>query len=147
MLSCSPVVDYKQGVEILANKIRSYEENAPYIATIRGIHGIGKSRFGRDILQTSGFSQRGLLIKPHDLRREQYRRDTFKYILLEIDQIDNAYQDLIDLDVKKFCGKKCDYQVLVVHQLAPLLDSSLSLERILKFFDLVVENKEHPSYR
>lgn len=147
MLSCSPVVDYKQGVEIIANKIRSYEENAPYIATIRGIPGIGKSHFGREVLQTLGFSQHGLFTKPHDLDRDQYTRDTFKYILLEIDEIDNEYQGLIDLELKKLYGKASDNQILVVHQLAPLLDSSLGLEQILKFFDLVVENKEHPSYK
>ncbi len=147
MLSHSPVVDYREGIDILTSKIRSSEQNAPYVATIRGITGIGKSHFGREVLQTLGYSQRGLFVKPHDLRREQYVQDTFKYILLEIDQIDNEYQDLIDLEVKKRYGTNSDYQILIVHELAPLLGSSLSLEAILKFFDLVVENKEHPHYQ
>ena len=147
MLSRCPVVDYQEGVDLLYHKIESFSGNKPYIVTIRGISGIGKSHFGRDVLQHFGYSRRGLLTKPHDLSREQYARNPLDFLLLEIDWVDNAYQDLIDLTVQKRYGKRCDSQIVLVHQLDPLVDSFQDLEKVLKYFDVVVENMEHPAYK
>jgi len=147
MLSHSPVVDYREGVDILAKKIRAYEQNAPYIATIRGISGVGKSHFGRGIVEKLWFSKKGTFTKPHNLERELEQKTALEYALLEIDHIDSDYETLIERKTKQLWGIVPDCRVLIVYDLARLLSSDLSLERIFTFFDLVVENKEHPNYK
>ncbi|MDP3698282.1 MAG: hypothetical protein Q8R47_01710 [Nanoarchaeota archaeon] len=146
-LSRSPVVSFQEGIDVVARRIFTYSHSAPYIATIRGISGVGKSHFGREVLGKLGFSQRGLFTKPHDLSREQYARDTFKYILLEIDEIDNAYDMIIERKTKDLFCKVPDHRIMVVYDLGRMLDSRITLPRLFSFFDLVVENKKHPNYR
>ena len=62
---------------------------------------------------------------------------------MEIDQFDSPYDMLIDIKTKHLYGKVPDTRILVVHDLEPLL-TDLSLDDILQFFDLVVENDTHP---
>ena len=147
MLSRSPIVSFQEGIDIFTQRILYYSGSAPYIATIRGESGIGKSYFGRSVLEKLWFRKNGTLTKPHDLEREISQKGTLDYVLLEIDQFDNDYEQIIEGKVKNLCGKIPDYRMVVVHQLAPLLNSNLTLPRILSFFDLVIENKEHPNYR
>jgi len=145
MASNSRVVSYQDGVDILTQQVLSFSGQTPYIATIRGTPGIGKSHFGREVLAKLWFLKNGTLIKPHDLEREQEK--TLDYVLLEIDKIDNGYERIIGRHVRDFCGKIPDYRMVIVPELAPLLTSTLTFQRVLSFFDLIVENKEHPNYR
>ncbi|MDO8511194.1 MAG: hypothetical protein Q7S55_03445 [Nanoarchaeota archaeon] len=147
MISGSPVVSFQEGIDALARRIFTYTGTDPYIATIRGMSGIGKSHFGREVVGKLYFKKQGTLTKPHDLEREKQQKGTLDYVLLEIDQFDNSYDELIDLRTRNLCGKVPDYRIFIVRDLGRLLDEKLKLSRILSFFDLVVENKEHPDYR
>ena len=147
MVSRSPVVSFSEGVEAVSQRVLTYTSTAPYIATIRGISGIGKSHFGREVVGKLYFTKQGTLTKPHDLEREKSQKGALDYVLLEIDQYDNAYDEIVERKTRDSFGKVPDYRIAVVHELEPLLDKGLTLQKMLSFFDLVVENKEHPDYR
>lgn len=147
MLQHSKVVSLDEGVDLLARRIFTYMGNSPYIATIRGISSVGKSYFGREIVGKLYFQKQGTLVKPNDVAREQQQKGKLDYILLEIDQFDNPYDELIDLKMKKICGKVPDYRIMIVHELAPLLNQNVTLPRMLEFFDLIVENQGNPQYK
>ncbi len=147
MLSHSPVVSLTEGIEVVTQRIFTYSGSAPYIVTIRGIPGIGKSHFGREIVGKLYFQKQGTLTKPHDLEREISQKGALEYVLLEIDQFDNPYEEIIERKTKDSCRKVPDYCVLIVYELGRLLDKDITLEKLRSFFDLVVENKEHPDYR
>lgn len=147
MVSRSPVVSFPEGIDILAQRIFTYTGAGPYITTIRGMPGIGKSHFGREVVSKLYFQKQGMFIKPHDLEREATQRKKLEYLLLEIDEFDNPYEELIEHRTKDFCGKVPDYRIVIVRDLGRLLDEKLKLSKILGFFDLVVENKDHPDYR
>ena len=66
--------------------------------------------------------------------------------MLEIDQFDNPFDGVIEQKTKELYGKVPDYRIVIVHDLGSILDEKLKLARILEFFDLVVENKEHTHY-
>lgn len=147
MSSRSPVVSFQEGIDFLAKRIFTYTDTGPYIVTIRGISGVGKSHFGRDVVGKLYFQKQGMFTKPHNLEREVTQRERLEYVLLEIDEFDNPYEELIERRIKDFCGKVPDYRIMLVYELAPLLDKDLALQKMLIFFDLIVENKAHPNYR
>ena len=146
MVSRSPVVSFSDGIEVVTQRILTYPGSAPYITTIRGISGVGKSHFGREVLEKLWFSKKGTLTKPHDLEREVSQKRVLEYVLLEIDQFDNGYEEVIAHKVRDSCDKVPDYRIMMVYELGPLLDEKLTLEKMLAFFDLIVENKDHPDY-
>lgn len=143
----SPVVSFYEGVEVVAARILSYTGPAPYIATIRGMSGIGKSHFGREVLGKVWFSRTGTLTKPHDLERQIRQKEKLDYILLEVDQYDNGCDEIIQRKSRDACGKVPDYRVVILRELASLLDENLTLQKMLGFFDLIVENPENPNYK
>ena len=147
MISRSPVVSFQEGIEVVTQRILSYSDSTPYIATIRGMPGIGKSHFGREVIGKLYFKKHGTLTKAHDLELEKQQKGRLDYVLLEIDAIDNAYDEIIGRKTKDSFGKMQDYRIAVVHDLGSILDEKLTLAKILEFFDLVVENKENPSYK
>ena len=141
------MVSFSEGVEVVSQRVLTYTDAAPYIATIRGMSGIGKSHFGREVVGKLYFQKSGTFTKPHDLGREKSQKGALDYVLLEIDQFDNGYDEVTERKTRDACGKIPDYRVVVVYELGPLLDEKLTLARMLTYFDLVVENKEHPDYR
>jgi hypothetical protein len=147
MLQHSRVVSFDEGVDLMARRIFTYMGNDSYLTTIRGVEGVGKTHFGREVIGRLYFQKSGTMVKPHDLEREQRQKGKLDYVLLEVDQFDNPYDELIDLTMKKLCGKVPDYRIMIVHELAPLLDEKVTLSEIFKFFDLIVENKNNPAYR
>ncbi|MEK6940251.1 MAG: hypothetical protein AABX31_06005 [Nanoarchaeota archaeon] len=74
LLSRSPVVSFQEGVDTVARRIFAYSGSTPYIATIRGIQGVGKSHFGREVVAKMYFQKPGTLTKPHDLEREKQQK-------------------------------------------------------------------------
>lgn len=147
MVSHSPVVSFSEGIDVVAQRIFTYAGSVPYVVTIRGISGVGKSHFGREIVGKLYFQKHGTLTKPHDLERELEQKGKLEYVLLEIDEIDNGYGLIIERKTKDLFRKVPDYHIMVVYDLGKMLDEKLTLARILEFFDLIVENKEHPDYR
>lgn len=138
----SPVVSFQEGIVVVAKRILSYNSEQPYIATIRGMPQVGKTHFGRGVIEKLYYQKQGTLVKPHDLEREISQKK-LEYVLLEIDQFDSPYDMLIDTKTKNLYGKVPDTRILVVHDLEPLL-GDLPLDKVLQFFDLVVENDTHP---
>src|SRR3989344_4830877 len=112
MVSGSPVVSFQEGIDTLARRIFTYTGTDSYIATIRGMSGIGKSHFGREVVGKLYFKKQGTLTKQHDLEREKKQKGTLDYVLLEIDQFDNPHDELIDLRTRNLCGKVPDYRVV-----------------------------------
>ncbi len=146
MISRSPVVSFSEGIDSLTQRILYYSGSAPYITTIRGMPGIGKSHFGREVMGKLYFLKPGTLTKPHNLEREKQQKGDLDYVMLEIDQFDNPYDGVIEQKTKELYGKVPDYRIVIVHDLGRILGEKLKLASILEFFDLVVENKEHPDY-
>jgi len=146
MVSRSPVVSFSEGIEVVTQRILNYSGEKPFIATVRGISGVGKSHFGREVVGRLYFQKQGTLVKPHDLERELSQKGKLNYLLLEIDEIDNPYEILLERKTKEFCGKIPDYRIAILYELAPLLDSTITWNKLLSFFDLIVENPENPNY-
>lgn len=133
MISRSPVVSFQEGIDILTQRIFTYTGSAPYIATIRGIPSVGKSHFGREVVGKLYFQKRGTFTKPHNLEREAAQKGVLDYVLLEIDEFDNPYDELIERKTKEFCGKVPDYRIAIIYELAPLLDKTFTLQKIFSF--------------
>lgn len=144
MVSRSPVVSFSEGIDTLTQRILYYSGSAPYITTIRGMPGIGKSYFCREAMGKLYFLKSGTSTKPHNLEREKQQKGDLDYVLLEIDQFDNPYDKIIEQKTKELYGKVPDYRIVIIHDLGRILSEKLTLANILEFFDLVVENKDIP---
>ncbi len=138
----SLVMDFSEAVDFLAEIILVYEGKKPYVATVEGIAGIGKTYFCRSIWGIIGFNKQGTVTKPHDLRREIFQQNTRKRTLdfYLIENHDAGYE-LINREVQQFFDKEINSRILMVSGLSPLLDSSeITLEKLARVFNLIVEN-------
>lgn len=137
----SPVVNYEQGIDIVASRIFSYSGKEPYIATISGA--VGKTTFARDVISKVLYNKRGELVNPHDLRREQYTYRLPDYFLVEIHE---EYLPVVDMETQKLFHKVSDLNVLLVSNLSRLLNPpAITLEKLLQVFNLIVEKKDTTS--
>ena len=105
---------------------------------IEGITGIGKTHFGREVVGRIHFNKRGKLTKPHDLERDARQEGILEYYLIENHDADDT---VINLNIKKFFHKTADKRVLVVSDLAVILDPPhLTLGMMVRRYGLIVEN-------
>lgn len=138
MFSDSFVLNYQEGVDKLAREIFYYRGEGPYIAVIEGVAGIGKTHFGREVVGRILFNKRGKLTKPHDLERDVRQEGILEYYLIENHDADDA---VMNLNAKKFLHKTADKRVLVVSDLAAVLNPPrLTLGMVAGRYGLVVEN-------
>ncbi len=134
----SPVVNYQQGIDIVASRIFHYEGKAPYIVTLHGIQDQEKIRFARDVQGRVSFNKRGETLKLHDLRREQYAYRLPDYFLVEVTE---EYLPIIDMETQKLFHKVPDINVLMISDISQIIDSEkITLKKLLQVFNLVVEN-------
>lgn len=134
----SPIVNYKQGADMVASRIFLYRGEKPYLAVLYGVPGIGKTHFAKEVIQKVWPAKKGEVVKPHDLARNQYQLHTPDYLLIENQE---SLPLVIEMETKRNFHKTPDLWVLLVSDLAKILDPPrLTLEMILHQFNFVVEN-------
>ncbi len=131
-------MDYPEAVDFLAQTILNYSGQKPYVATVEGMAGIGKTRFCREVWGEIGFSKRGTVTKPHDLEREVLQKGILDFYLIENH---DAVQEMIKRDVQRHFGKNIDSRILILSSLAPYLNPpEVTIEKLAGVFSLIVEN-------
>ncbi len=138
MFTYSPVMDYQEAVDFLAERILDYKEK-PFVATIEGFSGIGKTHFLRDVGGVVGFKRRGTAPKLQDLRREVEERPNLDYYLIERKQYDTLYK-LTEMELERHFNKESDFRILMVTDISTYLNPQISLERLTSVFQLIVNN-------
>ncbi len=135
-------MDFPEAVDFLAQTILNYSGRKPYVATVEGIAGIGKTHFCREVWNIIGFNKTGTVTKPHDLEREiaqlTARKGRLDFYLIENH---DAVQEMIEREAQHYFGKKIDSRILILSSLAPYLNPpEVTIEKLAEVFSLIVEN-------
>ena len=134
----SPIVNYKQGADMVASRIFLYQGEKPYLAVLYGVPGIGKTHFAKEVIQKVWPAKKGEVVKPHDVARQQYQRNQPDYLLIENQE---SLPQVIEMETKRNFHRTPDLWLLLVSDLAKILDPpQLTLEMILRQFNFVIEN-------
>ncbi len=132
-----PFVEYDKGVEILATQVLLHRNEKPYLATIDGFMGVGKTNFALDVLSEVYFNKRGAVVKEHDLERE-FSQGMREYFLIENH---GAFRPLMNRRLDFFFDKKPDLHILVVSSFANIINfPTEKIEKLRQNYNLIVEN-------
>lgn len=131
-------MDFPEAVGFLAQTILNYSGRKPYVATVEGIAGIGKTHFCREVWGIIGFNKTGTVTKPHDLEREILQKGSLDFCLIENH---DAVQEMIVRDTQKYFHKNINSRILILSSLAPYLSPpEVTIEKLAEVFSLIVEN-------